>query len=117
MSSTSLPVAALCALLASGLAFAQGGSLGDPTRPTALNEAPPVRRAGPAEPRWTLHSTLVAPGRQLAVINGRPVRVGDVVEGATVVDIRRDGVTLDNKQGRMELPLHPQTQPIRKGIN
>jgi hypothetical protein len=92
------------ALLATAqLAFGQ--QLGDPTQPTALNEpaaAGPAQRAGP---RWRLQSTLVADNRRLAVINGRRVAAGDTVDGATVREVRQEGVTLEVDGRRIELRM------------
>ena len=105
---------AVCALAAPLLALAEGGSLGDPTRPTALNEVVSTK-VGDSGPRWRLQSTRVSAERRVAVINGKTLRVGDVVDGATLVDIRSNGVSLHFGRGRVELPLVPQTAQIRKG--
>ena len=90
-------------LLASATAAAQGG-LGDPTRPTSLSE-PDSAAAAAQGPRWRLQSTLVADSRKLAVINGRTVGQGGRVDGAQVVEIRQDGVTLDHEGQRIVLRL------------
>lgn len=91
------------AMLAAGAA-ATAQALGDPTRPTSLAEPEPAQRTGPG-PRWRLQSTLVAEDRQLAIINGRTVGPGDRVDGATVRDVRQDGVTLDVEGRRVELRM------------
>ena len=95
-------LAALAGLIFSMTAAAQ--ELGDPTKPTPL--AP--RGSSSAEssgPRWRLQSTLVADTRRLAVINGKTVKPGERVDGATVVEVRTDGVVLDYEGQRMEIRL------------
>lgn len=94
---------ALAVLAAAGLAQAQ--QLGDPTRPTALDEPEAAGPAVKAGPRWRLQSTLVADHRRLAVINGRTVTSGDRIDGATVRDVRQDGVTLEVDGRRVELRM------------
>jgi len=89
-------------LLACGAAAAQDG-LGDPTRPTPLRAAAPVEAA--AAPQWRLQSTLVAAQRRVAVINGRTVREGETVDGARLVEVRPDGVSLERAGRTFELTL------------
>jgi MSHA biogenesis protein MshK len=93
---------ALALAAAAGPAAAQ--ALDDPTRPTALN-APETARRAESGPRWRLQSTLVADDRRLAIINGRTVGPGDRVDGATVRDVRQDGVTLEVEGRRIELRM------------
>ncbi len=95
-------VLALALLAGAAAASAQG--LDDPTRPTSLSEPEPARRAE-SGPRWRLQSTLVADERRLAIINGRTVGPGDRVDGATVRDVRQDGVTLEVDGRRIELRM------------
>lgn len=90
--------------LAGGLPAAAAQGLDDPTRPTSLAEPAPARRAE-SGPRWRLQSTLVAEERRLAIINGRTVGPGDRVDGATVREVRRDGVTLEVDGRRIELRM------------
>ena len=98
--------------LASTAAAAQSG-LGDPTRPTSLSE-PNVSSVTVQGPRWRLQSTLVADTRRLAVINGRSVAQGGRIDGATVVEVRQDGVTLDHEGQRIVLRLIPGTLDIKR---
>jgi len=88
-------------LLVAGVAAAQHG-LGDPTRPTSLAEPEPARPAQ-AGPRWRLQSTLVADTRRLAIINGRRVAQGERIDGATLAEVRQEGVTLEIDGRRIEL--------------
>lgn len=86
-------------------ALAQTG-LGDPTKPTALSDPDEVAAAQAAQgPRWRLQSTLVADTRRVAVINGRTVAQGERVDGAQLVEIRQDGVTLEHEGQRITLRL------------
>lgn len=101
----SIAPAALLALAMLGTAAAvPAQGLDDPTRPTSMAEPEPVRRAE-SGPRWRLQSTLVADDRRLAIINGRTVGPGERVDGATVRDVRQDGVTLEIDGRRVELRL------------
>lgn len=100
--SRSAQVFALLLASGAGAAFSQG--LDDPTRPTSLSAPEPGRRAE-SGPRWRLQSTLVAADRTLAIINGRTVGPGDRVDGATVREVRQDGVTLEAEGRRIELRL------------
>lgn len=99
-------VLALALALLAGAAAAQSG-LGDPTRPTALNEAPSADPRAVQGPRWRLQSTLVAESRRLAVINGRTVAPGERIDGATLREVRREGVTLDVDGRSIELRVLP----------
>lgn len=79
-------------------------NLPDPTRPAGMSAAA-VRQSGGA----ALQTTIVSPGRSLAVINGRTVSVGDRIGDATIVEIRPYEVVLRSRTGikvmRMVPPL------------
>ena len=53
---------------------------------------PVVRRA--FSPVLTLHGIVEGSGEPLALINDNVLRVGDVIEGATLVDVKADAATL-----------------------
>ena len=88
--------------------------------PRAEAEAPRVE-ASRVEPRRVLPppeiplpfdaalgTILYGPERQLAIVDGRIVQVGDVVSGARVVDITSTLVLLRDRQGRLrQLGLGP----------
>jgi len=98
-----LIVLAVAAALA-GTALAQ--PLADPTRPPAqgpseLHSAP----SGVAPSR--LQSVLISAGRSVAVIDGRPVRLGERVGDATLVSIEPSEVTLERGAARERLTLLP----------
>lgn len=95
---------AIALLALGGPALAQSG-FGDPTRPTSLSEPEPERERAVEGPRWRLQSTLVADQRRLAVINGRTVVQGSQVDGARLVEVRQDGVTLEADGRRIDVRL------------
>ena len=97
------PGQALLLLAVAAGAAAQSG-LGDPTRPTSLSEPDEVARTAQL-PRWRLQSTLIADDRRVAVINGRTVSVGERIEGAMLLEVRSDGVTLQQDGQRLNLRL------------
>jgi hypothetical protein len=102
----------VCVAAVTSVAGAQ--AIGDPTRPTSLSE-PVAQQAAVAVqgPRWRLQSTLVADSRRLAVINGRTVAQGARVEGARLLEVRPDGVTLEEDGQRIDLRL-PGTQDPKR---
>jgi MSHA biogenesis protein MshK len=85
-----------------GAALAQ--PLADPTRPPTQ---------GPAELRQTeapstrLQSVLVSPGRSVAVIDGRAIRIGERVGDAILVSIEPSEVTLQRGAALERLTLLP----------
>ncbi len=103
----------LAAAMLAPAATAQQG-LGDPMRPTALDEPEPVERAVRSGPRWRLQSTLVADSRRLAVINGRTVAQGERIDGATVREVRPGGVTLEVEGRRVELRVLHGTPDVKR---
>ena len=80
-------IAAFALLLAS----TARAELADPTRPALL---PPPPRGRPAVIPPRLHSVWVSGERRVAVIDGRPVEIGDRAAGGRVVDIELSGVRL-----------------------
>jgi MSHA biogenesis protein MshK len=79
-------------------ARAEEGTLADPMRPDYLSRRTTTHQR--QTPRWTLTSTLISPDRRLAVINGQTVKVGDTVNGASVVEILPYAVKLRSR-GKM----------------
>ena len=79
-----------------------GEVLKDPTRPPEYRNS--TNGAGTnAAPRFVLSSTLIAPGRRLATINGKSVAVGDQIAGAQVVAIESSHVAM--REGAREFVL------------
>jgi len=78
-----------------------------------------MARNAPEKPRPTkpepvlpfegsLETILYSPDRQLAIIDGRIVGVGDIVRGARIVEISPTAVMLRDPQGRLHrLALGP----------
>jgi len=73
------------------------------TPPVARSAPPPARRAQETAVPFdaVLGTILYSPDRKLAIINGRIVGTGDVVNGARIVDITPATVLLRDAQGRL----------------
>ncbi|MFO7603478.1 MAG: general secretion pathway protein GspB [Gammaproteobacteria bacterium] len=78
----------------------------DPMQPPAYRGKATATQAT-AAPRWQLTATLLAPNRRLATINGRTLRIGDVIAGAKLVAIQPASVTLEYQQRSIVLKLLP----------
>lgn len=74
--------------------------LHDPTRPDVATTTAASSPSG-----WRLGSTLVAPHRRVAVVNGDTVQVGDRVDGATVAAILPGAVRLRTANGTRTVKL------------
>ena len=90
-------------------------SLEDPTRPNnhsvfAITPVPDAKKDG-----WTLNSTLIAPNRRIAVINGVQVSEGESVDGAKVLQIRNSSVLLRTGERDITLDLFPDIVNTRSG--
>lgn len=68
----------------------------DPTRPTVFQDLDSAEKeSGSIEEDeidkrkdpWMLTSTIVSPGRRTAIINGKSVSKGDIINGALILDI------------------------------
>ena len=83
-----------------------GGSAGmDPTKPPSWSEEPASKKGSGTEVSLQLQSILVGEGRRVALINGRPYRVGEMVGSLTVQNIYRDRVVLKGNKGTRILRL------------
>ena len=87
-----------------------GGSdvvaLNDPTQPPSRSSS--TKSAGKATApaaRLELTSILVAPERRVAVINGRPLQVGDRIGDYRVLEIQFDEVLVKNAHRLITLTL------------
>lgn len=78
--------------------------LQDPTRPSGFVAADAAHAGVPKAPDFVLNALWIAPGKRSALINNRRVTVGDSIDTARVLDIRRDGVVL--LRGNERLTLH-----------
>ncbi|TAK87894.1 MAG: MSHA biogenesis protein MshK [Betaproteobacteria bacterium] len=116
-------IAALCALgallagsSASPAALAQ--ALHDPMRPPAGSDPSATEASKDSVARTArLQSVLISPGRRVAVIDGRVVRLGERVGDATLVAISESQVVLQRPGGRETLKLNPvvNKKAARKG--
>ncbi len=78
----------------------------DPLRPPDYRAATGTSQQREAQfdaSAWQLASTLVSRERRAAIINGRNVREGGRVGGATVIDIQSGRVTLDYRGRRFTI--------------
>ncbi len=89
--------------------LALASALSDPTRPANTDKAGSGRKVIPDTRSWVLSSTLVAPQRRVAVINGRLVSEGELVDGARVIEIRKLKVLIQVPGRRITLQLLPDT--------
>jgi len=96
---------ALSVASATGPVVAAGGALSDPTRPpeAALESEVMGGTATSAQ----LQSVLIAPGRTLAVINGKTVRLGARYGEARLVKVTESAVVLRHADRDETLKLLP----------
>lgn len=80
--------------------------LRDPTQPVQYVEnQTSAMTAGPLD----LDLTLISENRQIVVINGLPLRIGDSISGARVMSIESNRVQLAGPSGNMTLFLIDQS--------
>ncbi len=101
MSRWLLVVALLCGL---GTLRSAHAGLGDPTQPPNLASVA-VETLDSGEAPFRLSSILIAPERQVAIVNGARVEVGDEVSGATVIEISAWAVLLEMAGEEIELRI------------
>ena len=92
----------LALLLLGACACARGGDLQDPMRPPG--RAPAVLR--PAAPTDIRLDGVISGATRVAIVNGRVVSAGDVVNGATILEILADGVRF-TRGGRVQTLMLP----------
>ncbi len=76
----------------------------DPTRPPSHRLPAKTSIGINAAPKWVLSSTLIAPARRLATINGKTVSIGQRIGTAKVISIEPSQVAL--KEGNKKIVLH-----------
>lgn len=106
-------VLCLLSVVAASTAAAAQASLPDPTLPPAAGPADGASKASVGQATklgHRLQSVLISSERKLAVIDGRTVPLGGQIDGARVVDITEDGVTLRRGTQTETLPLHAGVQ-------
>jgi MSHA biogenesis protein MshK len=98
-------------LLGTALYVAQAapaaGTFTDPTRPNGYAVHGQARHLPGSAGDWTLSSTLVAPDRRVAVINGHQVSEGEYLDGARVVRIEKLSALLSAAGRHITLHLLP----------
>lgn len=94
-------IAAATLLALAGGSSAAADERRDPLRPPDFSRERSQSRFDASA--WSLGSTLVAPGRRIANINGQTVRPGDTVGGAEVLAIHNGRVRLDYRGRRFTI--------------
>jgi len=89
-------VAACVLVLGAGATPAYAETLGDPMKPPAIMIASPAvgEHEADVSREPVLQSTLLSKGRRLAMIDGKPLGVGDRIGAAKIVAIGPASVTL-----------------------
>lgn len=99
-------ILSLVCLAYQSVAYAE---LDDPMRPISVNSkkaAAPGKIADIQNNKWYLHSILISDHRKVAIINGRPVSIGDQVDGARVTHIDKESVQLTGLNQHIRLHMH-----------
>jgi len=99
-----------------GLAQAQAQALSDPMQPPASVYLAPANAAGGEQASGggpVLQSTLLSKGRRIAMIDGKPMQVGDRIGRARIVSIDPGAVTLRESNTTRVLQLYPGTGVTR----
>ena len=88
-------------LVAGGLAFFAGTADAvtreDPLRPPGYAKTDTAKKKDEEPERWLVNEILHSEGRRLAIVNNITVQQGDLVNGARVIAITADQVTLKYK--------------------
>ena len=85
----------------------------DPTRPPAwLGNSQPTERSQPAAENYDLQQILLSDKRQLAIINGQVLAVGEKLSGAKVMKISADSVVIKIGSKRKKLRLSTETKEV-----
>jgi hypothetical protein len=83
----------------------------DPTRPTGykttVEEKKIVKSAQPA--KWDLKTTLIDPYQKIAVINDKQLKIGEVINGAELIEIGHHHVKLRHQGEFIILDLEHST--------
>lgn len=97
-----------------GLVHAQAQGLSDPMRPPAFAApAGTVESSSGGAP--VLQSTLLSNGRRIAMIDGKPMKVGDRIGAARIVSIDPSTVTLREARKITVLQLYQGVEVTRPG--
>jgi MSHA biogenesis protein MshK len=94
------------------LALAQ--ALSDPMRPPAFAN-PASAGESSSGAGLVLQSTLLSKGRRIAMIDGKPMKVGDRIGSARIISIDPGAVTLREANKTRVLQLYPGVEVTRPG--
>ncbi len=50
--------------------------------------------------RWNLRYIIITDTKKIAYLNGNLVKIGDIINGAVVIDIKKDCVLIKTKKGK-----------------
>jgi MSHA biogenesis protein MshK len=116
MISTRQGVIAMTLALGHGpyLAQAQAQALSDPMRPPAF-AAPAGAGESSSSADLVLQSTLLSNGRRIAMIDGKPMKVGDRIGSARIISIDPGTVTLREANKTRVLRLVPGVEETSPG--
>ncbi len=81
--------------------------LTDPTRPPVKKAVVPILKEKSFQHVWDLESTLVSSERKVAVINGKLLTIGDYIDGARVISIRKNRVVVKASHKEVTLLMLP----------
>jgi hypothetical protein len=70
----------------------------DPTKPPNFSVAA-------HDNTFVLTAILIAPNHRMAVINGKILHVGDLINGAKVIDIKETNVDIEGPHGKASLVM------------
>ncbi len=96
--------AALAAAISWSPASSRAQGLYDPMQPPAL--AAPAAAEGEKAPGLVLQSIILSKGRRIATIDGKPMKVGDIIGAAKIVAIDPASVTLREGNSTRVLELY-----------
>ncbi|NOQ94050.1 MAG: hypothetical protein GQ547_05365 [Methylophaga sp.] len=84
--------------------------ISDPTMPANYKAAMIVSTSEqsllPEHYEWVLNSTIISPHLKLAIINGRQLKLGESINGATLKRIEHQQVELSYQEQTITLLLH-----------
>lgn len=89
-------------------------ALKDPTRPWGYSGEGSGMLYGDGFEGLVLNSVLVSKQRQVAVINGTPLKIGDSIGDYKVVAIAPDRVRIKGTEGPITLLLHTETRNMKR---
>lgn len=97
----------ICVLGAAGLL--QAGSLADPMRPYSVARAP----QGKVISEFSVTAVFRSDERQVAIVNGKVVKVGDRLADIRIVQILPDGVRYERGGRLVTIHIASQTVKVR----